>query len=239
MRRDYHSWFSPALGRQMELLVFGHAGAPALVFPTSMGRFYEFEDRGMIAALAWQIEQGWLQLFCVDSLDGETFYNYHWAVSARLFRHDQYEHYLRTELIPLIRNMNAMPYLMATGCSFGAFHALNFALRHPGLINRVVALSGHYDIRSFFGDYYGDEVYFHNPLDYVPGINDHAALEALRRTDIIMATGRDDPHAWSNYQLSGALWNKGVGNALRIWDGWCHDWPYWQRMINQYIGGPD
>ncbi len=31
----------------MELLVFGHAGLPVLVFPTSGGRFYEFEDQGM------------------------------------------------------------------------------------------------------------------------------------------------------------------------------------------------
>jgi len=32
----------------MELLVFGHAGVPMIVFPTSMGRFFEYSDRGMI-----------------------------------------------------------------------------------------------------------------------------------------------------------------------------------------------
>ena len=31
----------------------------------------------------------------------------------------------------------------------------------------------------------------------------------------------------------------GIGNALRIWDGWAHDWPYWERMIRLYIGGHD
>ncbi len=26
MRRDYHNWFSPRLGRHMELLAYGHSG---------------------------------------------------------------------------------------------------------------------------------------------------------------------------------------------------------------------
>jgi hypothetical protein len=46
VNREHHRWHSPSLGRDMELLVFGHAGARMLVFPTSMGRFFEWEDRG-------------------------------------------------------------------------------------------------------------------------------------------------------------------------------------------------
>jgi esterase/lipase superfamily enzyme len=66
MVREYHKWHSPRLGREMELLVFGHAGLPVVVFPTSGGRFYEFEDRQMIAALSGKIDAGRLQVFCVD-----------------------------------------------------------------------------------------------------------------------------------------------------------------------------
>ena len=66
MHREYHRWFSPHLGRDMELLVFGHAGARVLVFPTSQGRFFEWEDQGMPEALGDQIRNGWIQLFCVD-----------------------------------------------------------------------------------------------------------------------------------------------------------------------------
>ncbi len=36
MNREYLRWFSPSLQRDMEMLVFGHAGARVLVFPTSM-----------------------------------------------------------------------------------------------------------------------------------------------------------------------------------------------------------
>ena len=52
MTRTYHRWYSQSLHRDMETLVFGHAGAPLLVFPSSMGAFFEYEDRGMVAAVA-------------------------------------------------------------------------------------------------------------------------------------------------------------------------------------------
>ena len=71
MNREYHHWYSPALGREMELLLFGHAGARMLVFPTSKGRFYEWEDRQMMATLGDAIENGHLQVMCVDSVDEE------------------------------------------------------------------------------------------------------------------------------------------------------------------------
>jgi esterase/lipase superfamily enzyme len=238
MHRAYHRWHSPALGRPMELLVFGHAGAPCLVFPTSHGRFHEYEDRGMVAALAHRIERGWLQLICVDGVFDESWYNRGASSDARIWREEQYEHYLITEVLPLIRSMNSNPYLMATGCSFGATEAMIIALRHPGLIRRVVALSGLYDMRNFFS-HYTQGVYFHNPVDFVPSLSDQWTIGQLRQTDLILATGRDDPAVWSNELLSRQLWGKGIGNALRLWDGWCHDWPYWKQMVNAYIGGHD
>jgi esterase/lipase superfamily enzyme len=222
----------------MELLVFGHAGAPCLVFPTSHGRFYEYEDRGMVAALAHQIEQGWLQLICVDGVYQESWYNYGADSSARMWREDQYEHYLLTEVIPLIRNMNPTPYLIATGCSFGASEAAIFAFRHPGAVNRLLGLHGLYDLRRFF-DYYNESVYFHNPVDFLQNLDDDWSLARLREMDIILVTSQHDPTLDSNEQLSTILWNKGVGNALRVWDGWTHEWPFWHQMINMYIGGYD
>jgi esterase/lipase superfamily enzyme len=54
-----------------------------------------------------------------------------------------------------------------------------------------------------------------------------------------LAIGRDDPASGNNQEFSGTLWGKGIGNALRIWDGWSHDWPYWEKMIGLYIGGHD
>ncbi len=239
MHRSHHRWFSPVLSRDMELLVFGHQGAPVLVFPTSQGRFFEFEDRGMVEVLRYPLEQGWLQLICVDSVDAESWYC-SWAhPSGRIRRHDQYEQYLLSEVVPFVRANNANDFWMSLGCSFGAFHAVNIALRHPWLFRRTIGLSGRYSMRSFMDGYSDDLVYFHTPADYVPNLHDPVQILQLQHLDIILAVGRDDPAYASNDALSAALWSKDIGNALRVWDGWAHDWPYWGKMLSMYINGHD
>jgi esterase/lipase superfamily enzyme len=239
MHRDYRRWFSPALGRDMELLIFGHAGAKVLVFPTSMGRFFEWEDRGMIhGALGHHVAQGWLQLCCVDSVDGESWYAKWKHPHDRAVRHAQYDAYLRDEVLPLLDYVNPDPFLITLGASFGAFHAMSFGLRYPDRVGRIVGLSGLYDIRDFTGGYSDETVYFYNPGDFILG-ESAGRLAAMQRMDIIMATGRDDPMCAANRSFSGRLWSKGIWHALRIWDGWYHDWPYWAQMVPMYIGGHD
>jgi esterase/lipase superfamily enzyme len=237
MHREYHRWYSHRLQRDMELLVHGHAGAPMLVFPTSQGRFYEYEDRGMVAALGDFLDQGWFQLYCVDSVDAESFYAWGAPPFNRILRHLQYEDYLLNEVLPLIRLKNQNSFLLVHGCSFGAYHALNLAFRHPYLFNRVLAFSGKYDMSSFFGGYYDSHIYFNTPSHFIPNLIDLATLAALRRLDIILAIGKDDPNIENNRALSAALWQKSIWHAFREWDGWSHDWPYWQQMIRMYIRG--
>src|SRR5207247_10128852 len=94
MKREYHRWYSPSLERDMEMLVFGHAGARVLAFPTSMGRFFRSEDSGMISTLSDQLEQGHLQLFCVDSVDEESWYARWQLLTARAWSQTTYKHYV-------------------------------------------------------------------------------------------------------------------------------------------------
>lgn len=239
MDREYHHWHSRSLDRDMELLVFGRAGARVLVFPTSMGRFFDWENRGMIAAVGEQLERGALQLYCVDSVDTESWYADQRPPAERAARHTQYDRYVAQEVLPFALGKNAHPLVIAAGASFGGYHAVNFAFRHPDLVGRVLGMSGLYDIRRFVGGYYDDEVYFNNPCDYLANEHDPARLAALQRMDIILATGWDDPNCRSTQCLSELLWQKGVWHALRLWDGVAHDWPYWQEMIQLYIGGHD
>jgi esterase/lipase superfamily enzyme len=239
MKRDYHRWNSPSLGRDMEMLVFGHAGARVLVFPTSKGRFFEWEDRGMIGALSGPIDAGDMQVFCVDSVDAESWYCYWAHPSGRAYRHVQYDTYLVQEVLPLMDRMNGSGYTISLGASFGGYHAMNFGLRHPDRVQRIIALSGIYDIRRFVFGHYDDNIYFNNPADYIPGETDENRLALLRRQDIIMATGREDTLMPSARDLSAKLWGKGIGNALREWDGWAHDWPFWEKMVLLYISGHD
>jgi esterase/lipase superfamily enzyme len=239
MQREYHRWYSPRLNRDMELLVHGHAGAPILVFPTSKGRFFEYEDRGMVDALGDILEQGWFQLYCVDSVDAESFYNRDTHPANRILRHLQYEDYLLNEVLPLIRQKNHNSFLITHGCSFGAYHALNIALRHPHLFGRVLAFSGRYDMTSFFDGYFDDHIYFNTPSHFIPNLSDPNLLEAIGKLDIIIAIGKTDPNIENNRALCAALWSKDIWPAYREWDGWCHDWPYWQQMMRLYVHGYD
>ena len=239
MNREYHRWWSPSLERDMEMLIFGHAGARLLVFPTSQGRYYEFEDRGMIGTLGHHINSGGLQVYCVDSVDAESWYC-KWAhPGGRAYRHYQYFQYLLTEVLPLSQQKNGNPFLITWGASFGAYHAMTFGLKYPHLVDRVLAFSGVFDIRGWTDGYSDDYVYFNNPVQFIPNENDAWRLEKLRQMDIIMAVGKEDRLISESREMSRILWEKGIGNALREWDGWSHDWPYWQKMLTLYVGGHD
>ncbi|MGH9174953.1 MAG: esterase family protein, partial [Vicinamibacterales bacterium] len=199
----------------------------------------EWEDRGMVWALADHLNNGWLQLICVDSVDAESWYAAWAHPSGRAIRHAQYDSYLLHEVMPLSWQINQNPFLMTTGASFGAYHAASFAFRYPHLVGRMIGMAGMYDIRRFTGGYSDETVYFHNPAEFLVHEHDPWRLHALQRMDIIITTGHDDQMRDQSEHLSSLLWSKGIWNALRIWDGWAHDWPWWQQMFRLYVGGSD
>jgi len=221
----------------MELLLFGHAGQPVVVFPTSMGSFYEYEDRGMIAALGDRIEAGRLLFLCVDSVDSESWYNRGAHPRYRVERYLAYERYILDEVLPLARSRGSGGdgRAVVTGCSLGAFHAAELAFRHPRTVNALIALSGKYDNSNFLDGYSDDEAYFTNPLAFLRGLESAEYLEPLRQMHILIATGSTDPHVQEAHDLSRVLWERGVPNTLDVWDGWVHDWPYWQQMIRKFL----
>lgn len=241
MIRTYHAWHSAHLNRQMELLVFGHAGARVLVFPTRTGRFYEYEEFGLVEALAEKIENGWLQLICVDSVDSESIYSDR-PPHERIQRHIEYENYILEEVLPLSRQLNPQPFLISHGCSLGAYHAMNLALRHPQHFGKVVALSGRYalsepvaDFRGLFDGYYNEAIYFHSPAHFLPNLAEDHILTQLRRMDIVMAIGREDPFLGSNRSLSAALDEKHIPHQFHVWDGRAHNAKYWRSMVGHYL----
>jgi esterase/lipase superfamily enzyme len=236
MNREYHKWWSWRLDRDMELLVFGHGGLPVLVFPTSQGRFYEFEDRGLVSAVAHKIDQGQIQLFCLDSVDSESWYNRAVPPRWRIARHMQYENYVMEEVLPLIRLKNSNPRLTSLGCSFGGYHAVNIALRHPDRITGFLSMSGAFDLSSFLGGYYDPEVYFNLPTHYLPSLTDGWYFDRYRRNHYILGTGWDDQCLGQNQNLARIMGEKGVPHNLYIWETWnSHDWPTWAQMMNHYL----
>ena len=236
MNREYHKWYSKVLQRDMELLVFGHAGLPLLVFPTSMGRFFDYEGRGMIAAIGHKYENGERQAFCVDSVDSESWYNKGVHPSQRAKRHGEYDRYLVEEVVPFIRSRNSFQPLIATGCSFGGYHCVNLALRHPDLVNGAVSLGGAFDIQQFLEGYYDDNCYYNNPPDFLPGLNDPWYLDSIRAQKLVLATGEYDICLGENLRLAGILSSKSLPHWLDVWgNGTGHDWPWWQQMAVKFL----
>ncbi len=242
MNREYHSWYSKHLEREMEMLVFGHAGKKVLVFPTRGGKFYEYENMRMVEQIADRIEQGELQLFCVDSIDKETFYCDWRHPADRIERHIQFEDYILDEVIPFMDKKNPNPDRIVHGCSLGAFHAANLAFRHPHLFVKLCAFSGRFDLtlsvesfNNLLDGYYDDNVYFHSPSHYLPGLNDEKVLSQLRAMDIVFVIGDEDPFLENNLALSQTLWDKGIWHAMHRWEGRAHRGRYWRKMVKLYL----
>lgn len=236
MNREYLKGYSRELGREMELLVFGHAGMPLLVFPTSMGRFFEYEDRGMIGLLGPKIDRGELQVFCPDAVDSESWYNKGVHPRVRVMRHLQYERYILHELLPYVKSRDQSGELGVTGCSFGGYHAVNFGLKHPDLVSYCVSMSGAFDIHQFLDGYYDNDCYFNCPTDFLPNMSDDWFLSRYRNMRIVLAAGEWDICLGHNQQLSEMLHAKNVPHWLDVWgDHADHEWPWWRKMAGKYF----
>jgi len=242
MHREYQKWYSKQLGREMELLIFGHSGRAVILFPTRMARFYDYENWGIVNALAPQIAHGELQLFCVDSVDGESFYNQSVFPSVRIDRHLQYERYIIDEVMQLIHQKNQSNWIETAGFSMGAYHAINLSMKYPQLFKKTVGISGRYDLtdspgafNDLLSGFRNELVYFNMPEQYIPNLDNENIISSIKHMEIILAVGETDPFLNSNKNLSDQLWTKGISNHFYTWDNHAHQPHYWRKMAPLYI----
>ena len=241
MQTEYAAWHSPALGQNMELKAYGWRGRPILVFPTSGGRFHEYEDFGMTGALEPFIEEGRVCLFAVDSLDRQSWLNANASPAEKVGRHEAYERYILEEVLPFIHTrLQGGQKVLSTGCSLGAYHAANFFFRHPDLFDAVIGLSGLYGLGFSLGDNLPDGTYFHSPLHYLPGLEDPWFLERYRESRIVLCAGQG---AWEEESIRETLEMKAIleNKAVPAWvDLWgtdvSHEWRWWHRQMPYFLG---
>jgi esterase/lipase superfamily enzyme len=115
-------------------------------------------------------------------------------------------------------------------------------LRNPGVFNKVVGMSGRYDLTLQIGHYddllrgYWDEnVYFNMPSQYVPNLSDSEILEKLKKMEIVLAIGQNDVLLESNCVLNRRLSEKGINSYLHVWDEEAHRARFWRQMVNNYL----
>lgn len=239
MKKSYFQWYSPALGKDMALNVYGHGGKPVIVFPSSGGSYYEYEDFGMVGCIENEIESGKFMLFTVGSVDNESWMNNHISFGERAARHNDYDAYIIQEVVPFVKNMSNRSDILTTGCSLGGYHAMNFYLRHPDVFNAVIALSGCYRLDYFVGDYVDDNIYFNSPILYLPNCNDPWFIDRYRNGQIIACCGQG---AWENEMIRDTTELARIFEQKQI-PAWCdfwgqdvnHDWDWWRKQLPYFI----
>ncbi|MFZ2575600.1 MAG: alpha/beta fold hydrolase, partial [Trichococcus flocculiformis] len=149
--------------------------------------------------------------------------------------------YIIEELVPHIKHQtNHQGPMIATGCSMGGYHSLNFYLRHPDVFDSVIALSGLYDVRYFFGDYHDRNAYENSPIDYLWNLNDGWFLDKYRSGNIIVATGQgnwEEVSIKDTKKIEEALRFKNIPAWIDFWgENVHHDWEWWRVQMPYFLG---
>src|SRR5688500_15092146 len=241
MERRTTSWFSQNLSTEMPLVAYGHDGPPLLMFPTAAADYLEYERFYLVDAIKQFIEAGKLRAYSINSVNKYSLLNEQMPPHLKAELLTRFDRYITDEVLPLIRkdsgDNGARP--LTTGASLGAFLAANAYFKHPDLFRGVIAMSGSYDVRSYLKGFYDDNVYFNNPADYLPNLNDDHYLPILQKADsIYILSGQGSYEAPDRSQhLSDILKSKGIPHTLDLWGPDVnHDWPWWRKMLPHTLG---
>jgi esterase/lipase superfamily enzyme len=142
MKEEYRQWHSPHLNQECSMLVFGHAGMPLVLFPTSQGRYYQNKDMGMLEAVRGFVDEGRIKVYCPDSIDNLSWYNQAIPPAARAYNQTCYDRMVLEEIALPAQEETGVRRVATAGPSFGGYHAVNFAFRHPETVSYVFSMSG-------------------------------------------------------------------------------------------------
>ncbi len=240
MYRDAISYHSNVLGEDLGVIVYGMTGYPIIVFQTQDSKCTNYEDFGMISELADYIDGGKVQLFCVDSIDQESWSNTNGDKSWRSQRQEDYFRFVTDELVPYVHDRNGSDLRpLATGCSMGATHSAIAALRRPDLFQGCIALSGVYRTSFFFGDWMDENLYMNDMVQMLHDLPaDHPYIDLYNHRSLCFCVGQG---AWED-GLSDLRDMDASFKRLGI-NAWCdfwgydvnHDWPWWKKQMRYFL----
>lgn len=250
LQGTYYKEWSRMLDREMEFKVYGTGGLPVLAVPARGGRFYDWENNSMPDAAAGLIGSGRLQLFCADSIDGESLLNGSVSPRGRAQMQERYFCYLTAELASRILELNAAGKsggqtkaagILCVGADTGAYQAVNCFLRRPEIFCGAVGLSGIYDVSRFFGsDGAGDDLILRNsPLLYLKD-DELINKPAIASGRLLLCAGQgayEEDALADTRALGGALEALGLHAQTELWGAdVSHDWYWWGRQWSLFAG---
>ena len=242
MEIRYFKHWSSHLHREMEFKVYGSGQGKAVLFvPCQAGRFFDFENFGMIHTWAPYIDAGACTVYSVDCIDNEA-----WAAMGadprwRIENHEKWVQYVVGELVPYIHYLQGNDAsIMTFGCSMGAMHAANLYYRHPYIFDACFAISGVYDHQDFFGDYCDDLVYLNSPCLYLSNMpDDHPFMAHYNNQNSLIVVGQgawEDQLLASTRRFDTVCCQKGIHTRFAYWGTDVnHDWPWWYKMVEVYL----
>jgi esterase/lipase superfamily enzyme len=242
MKRRHVTLHSDALGADLGVIAYGHYGRPVLAFPSERGHCWDYENQGMIAAIADLIDDGRVKVYCVDTIDGQTWHDASLPLEERARRHGLYEDWIVNHVAPFVHaDCGGAREIIVNGPSFGAYHAANLALKRADLFPLAICQSGVYDVSVVGWGERGDALYFNNPADYIAHLQgDH--LEWLRTSvSILVICGQgqweDTTGALeSSKRFAAMLAEKGLRHELDLWGHDVpHDWPSWRAQLVHHL----
>lgn len=231
---------SPALGRNVHLWKFGEVGKPLVVFPSNAGVAHEWQKGGMIDALAPLLAEGRIKIYCPETNVSKSFSG-EGGLEQRLAHHAAYERFVLETLVPFIREDCRMPHatMTATGCSVGALYSSLFVLKHPEVFNRALCLSGTYRASKFFGGVSNEDLYFNDPLAFVPNLNGPALDRVRRQVHLTVVVGRGAHELGcipETRAFQRALRTKGIPHHAALWGkDSSHTYEWWRKQARHYL----
>lgn len=235
MQEEYISWYTPYLSRNFEMLAFGQSGIPVIAFATSLGRYHQNKDFGLIDSVRWFVENGLVKIYCPDGFDSQSWYNRRIHPADRLRSHLAFERVIINEIIPRAQHETGHEKVIFVGASFGGFHAINHAFKFPHLTREVYSMSGAYETASFLDGYYDDNAYYNTPLDFIGGMQEGQALQHIRQMKIILGVPEHDATKDQNFKFSEILNSKNIPHEIDFHHNAIHDWPTWCNMFPLYL----
>lgn len=235
------NWLSKNLNRNMTIKIYGFGGVPILIFPTQDAMSDNFENFGMIDTLDDFIKSGKIQLFCVDTIDIETWSNVWGDKVWRANRQENYYKYIIEEVLPFIRTKNFSGKLpVVAGCSLGGLHAAITFFRRPELFSGILSLSGAYDAKFFFDGWLNATLYDNSPVDFLQNISPtHEYIKIYNSKKIILCIGQG---RWEEEGIrTTAIMQKIFAEKnIQAWtDFWGydvdHDWYWWKKQILYFL----
>jgi esterase/lipase superfamily enzyme len=241
MKRKHELVPSQEMGRRVHLWCYGHYGPPLLVFPSAAGMAHEWDAHGMVEALGDFIDQGRMKLYCTESNVAEAWTRRETDPAWRIKRHQAFEAYVVRELTPYIREDCKSPEIpiAVAGTSLGAFYSANFALKYPEIFRYALCLSGRYDISWLTDGYHSDEIYYNNPMAYVPQLEGEALERVREHAHLVLVCGRgkwEDGNIEDTDALANVLEAKGISHQRDLWGhDVSHQWDWWKRQARHHL----